>query len=192
LTEKIARRGYHVSREYTVDPLEMLSVGEVMTAPVVTIPASLPIRELLRDYFQTGSPRKHQGYPVVDGNGNLQGVVTRRNLLEDWLTTSTRSGTWLGPPTLEPVIIVYDLIQQEPITCYPWESCRTAAERMAQEGVGRLPVVAPDDPKKVIGMITRSDLLKPRARQVEDEMRRERLIDIRGASSALQAREETV
>jgi hypothetical protein len=44
LTEKIARRGYHVSREYSVDPLELLSVAEVMTKEVVTVPASLPDR----------------------------------------------------------------------------------------------------------------------------------------------------
>ena len=47
---------------------------------------------------------------------------------------------------------------------------------MAENGVGRLPVVSPDDPGKVIGIVTRSDLLKPRAKTVEEEMRRERLI----------------
>ena len=45
LTEKVARRGYHISREYTVDPLERLSVGEVMATDVVTIPASMPVRD---------------------------------------------------------------------------------------------------------------------------------------------------
>lgn len=56
----------------------------------------------------------------------------------------------------------------------PWESCRTAAERMAQAGVGRLPVVSPDNPLHVLGIITRSDLLKPRARHAEEDVRRER------------------
>ena len=49
---------------------------------------------------------------------------------------------------------------------------------MAENGVGRLPVVSPDDPR-VIGIVTRSDLLKPRAQTVEEEGRRERLL--RGA-----------
>ena len=52
-----------------------------------------------------------------------------------------------------------------------------AAERMAESKVGRLPVVSPDDPHKVVGVISRSDLLKPRARQAEEERRRERFID---------------
>jgi CBS domain-containing protein len=52
--------------------------------------------------------------------------------------------TWSLPWTAP--IIAFDLISREPITAYPWESCRTVAERMAQHGIGRLPIVAPDDP----------------------------------------------
>ena len=73
-------------------------------------------------------------------------------------------------------IITYDLIDREPITVYPFESCRTAAERMAQARVGRLPVVSPHHRTRVIGMVTRSDLLKPRARHVEEEVKRERFL----------------
>jgi len=77
------------------------------------------------------------------------------------------------------LIIAYDLIHRAPITAHTWESCRTAAERMAEAGVGRLPVVADDDPRKMIGIVTRSDLLKPRARSVEEEAKRERFITLR-------------
>jgi H+/Cl- antiporter ClcA len=170
LTEKIARRGYHVSREYVVDPLERLSVGEVMSQTVVTVPASLPLRDLLTGYFFSAGQRKHQGYPVVDEAGTLLGVVTRTNLLGQWVAEvlGGKSEPSAGP------IIAYDLIDRTPVTVYPWESCRTAAERMAQARVGRLPVVSPEQPRKVIGIVTRSDLLKARASQVEEEVLRER------------------
>jgi len=175
LTEKIARRGYHVSREYSVDPLERLAVDEVMTKEVVTVPASLPVQELLQQYFLGGGRRPHQAYPVVGPKGRILGVVTRTNLLEDWIAAALAGGSGAARPVLAP-IITYDLIHREPITIFPWESCRTAAERMAESGVGRLPVVSPDDPSKVVGIVTRSDLLKARANVVEEEMRRERLI----------------
>jgi CBS domain-containing protein len=175
LTEKVARRGYHVSREYSVDPLELLSVADVMTKDVVTVPASLPVRELLRQYVLGGGKRPHQAYPVVDEAGRLLGVVTRTNLLEDWIAAAPADTDGEGTPGLDP-IITYDLIHRAPITAYPWESCRAAAERMAENGVGRLPVVSPEDSGKVIGIVTRSDLLKPRAKTVEEEVRRERLI----------------
>jgi H+/Cl- antiporter ClcA len=175
LTEKVARRGYHVSREYAVDPLERLSVGEVMTTTVVTIPASLPVRELLRRYFLGSSEQKHQGYPVVDADGHLVGMVTRSNLLADWIAAALAGRDGADAPLAAP-IITYDLLHRAPITAFAWESCRTAAERMAQAGVGRLPVVAEEEPRRVIGIVTRSDLLEPRAQQFDEEVRRERFL----------------
>ena len=93
LTEKVARRGFHVSREYSVDPLELLSVEEVMTKDVVTVPASLPVKELLRQYFLGTGKQPHQAYPVVDADGRMLGVVTRANLLEDWIAAALADAT---------------------------------------------------------------------------------------------------
>jgi CBS domain-containing protein len=105
---------------------------------------------------------------------DLVGMVTRSNLLETWGTAAMKTGRD-GVTDAHP-IITYDLIDREPITVNPWESCRTAAERMAQARVGRLPVVEPHHRTRVIGMVTRSDLLKPRARHVEEEVQRERFL----------------
>lgn len=171
LTEKVARRGYHVSREYSVDPLERLSIRDAMTSPAVTVPAGLPASELVRRFFLGGAGLKHQGYPVVDPNGDLLGVVTRSNLLEGWMSRLVDQPS--GAPFTADAIIVYDLISPKLITADPQESCRTAAERMAHARVGRLVVVSQADPRKPIGIITRSDLLKARARYVEEEFRRE-------------------
>ncbi len=133
LTEKVARRGYHISREYSIDPLERLSVGEVMTTDVVTVPASLPLRELVREYFFGSGPRKHPGYPVVDKNGQFHGLVTQSSLLEHWLNALVGGAGGPDPLGSSP-IIAYDLIGQAPIVAYPDESCRQAAERMAADG----------------------------------------------------------
>lgn len=177
LTEKIARRGYHVSREYSVDPLETLSVGEVMTADVVMVAASLPIDELLSQYFAGGSIYKHQSYPVQDADGRLLGLVTKRDLLDHWLARhAARSAD--DNAAIDP-IIAYDLIRRQPIVAYPWETCRTAALRMAQAGVGRLLVVSQDAPDQLLGIITRSDLLKARTRLATEEVQRDRFIAFR-------------
>jgi CBS domain-containing protein len=178
LTEKIARRGYHVSREYAVDPLEILAVADVMSKEVVTVPASLPAKQLLQQYFLGHDGKSHQAYPVVDSTGRILGMVTRRNLLEDWIASALAEGKDADHALLDP-IITYDLIHREPVTVYSWESCRTAAERMAENSVGRLPVISPEEPNKVIGIVTRSDLLKARAKVVEEEMLRERLIGLK-------------
>jgi CBS domain-containing protein len=165
LTEKVARRGYHISREYSVDPLERVTAGDVMSKSVVTVPAKATVRTLLNDFF-LARDRRHQAYPVVDVDGTLLGVIARANLLEDWVAG--------GQENVSDLIIAFDLVHRPPITVFPWESCRTAAERMAAAGVGRLPVVDPDHPRRVVGMLTRSDLLKPRAQMLEEEGLRER------------------
>ena len=142
---------------------------------MMTVPASLPVHQLVSEYILGDGRPLHQAYPVVDADGRIVGVVTRRDLLEGWIAVALAEGAAAARAGLEP-IITYDLIHRTPITSYPWESCRTAAERMAETGVGRLPVVSPDAAGKVIGIVTRSDLLKARARVVEEEMRRERLL----------------
>ena len=173
LTEKVARRGFHISREYAIDPLERLSIGEVMTTDVVTVPASLPLRELVRGYFFAPGPRKHPGYPVVDKEGRFFGVITRSNLLEHWLDALTAAPGGVDPLAASP-IIAYDLIEAPPVVAYADESCREAAERMASAGVKRLPVVAPDDPCRLVGIVVIGDLLKARQWLVEEEAKRER------------------
>src|SRR5512135_1215627 len=172
LTEKVARRGYPITQEYAVDPLERLSVGAVMTTDVVTVPAGLPVRDLLSQYFFSGRS-KHSGYPVVDKLGNLLGVITRSDLLEHWITgliAESKDADVLG----NGAIIAYDLISRQSVTAYPLESCRMAAERMAQMCVKQLPVVSPDDPNQLIGIVTVGDLLKAHQRLFEEEAQRER------------------
>ncbi len=139
LTEKVARRGYHINYEYSVDPLEMVSVREVMTPEVVMIPANMSVSRVLYDYFLGSASQVHQAYPVMDVDNKLLGVITRRNLLEDWVSMSLgklgRRRAGQGPHHR-----VRSAAQSTDFDISV-ESCRTAAARMAEAGVGRLPVV---------------------------------------------------
>ena len=82
LTEKIARRGLHITREYSVDPLAVLRVGEVMDKDVPTIPASMKVTEL-SDKLAHRDPRlsKRQGTPIVDEEGRLAAIITRGDVV---------------------------------------------------------------------------------------------------------------
>src|SRR5262249_51194943 len=153
----VARRGYQLSREYTVDPLEALCVRDVMTRQV----RSVSTAQTVEDWIAERSLSGHQGYPVVDENGSVIGVVTRTNLLRG--SAGPKAG-----------MLVSELVDRAPIVVHGGERCRAAAERMAEAGVGRLPVVSDDGRQTLVGIVTRSDLLKPRARRVEEERRRER------------------
>ena len=170
LTEKVARRGYDIFREYGVDPLETVRVEEVMTAGVATIPASLPLPKVVATFFS--GKLKFRGYPVVDEEGALRGILTASDILGERLKDASQNEC------------AGELAQERIITAYPHDSCREAAEKMASFGIGRLPVVSVDNPQRLLGIITRSDLLKPRLGHQELEKKRERVLKWRTASNA--------
>ncbi len=156
LTEKVARRGLDIFREYEVDPLERFRVFEAMTEAVVTIPTDLPAAEIYERYFVSSG--KHRGFPVVDGGGGLVGVLTISDMMQDSIDEP------------DPSLTARDLIRKEPIVAYREETCREAAERMAVSGIGRLPVLSNAREKRLVGIITRSDLLMPRRARFEEEI----------------------
>ena len=79
LTEKIARRGQHITREYGVDPYELTRVEEVMVKTVDTLPAGMSIAEAVA-VLESG---RHRVYPVIDpASGRLVGLITRKDLLQ--------------------------------------------------------------------------------------------------------------
>jgi H+/Cl- antiporter ClcA len=166
LTEKIARRGRHVYREYGVDPLERCHVEEVMTRTVVAIDGALPVEEVIRTYF--GASQAHRGYPVVS-NGQLLGLVDRESLSR------------VEPEGLRESIGML-FRNRQPESAAPGETCRAVASRMAAFKLERMPVVEAAGSLKLVGIVTRSDLLKVTGELYDEESRRERFF---GGSAAV-------
>ena len=160
LTEKIARRGLHVYREYGVDPMERHFVSEVMTSAVISIPAAMTIEEAHARYF--GEDQKQRAYPVVDGD-LLLGMLSRDEFPDDEEMDAGRPVKDL----LRGIEVVYALSH---------ETCRAVASRLASMGLERMPVVESEESLKVAGVVSRSDLLKPAKQLHEEESRRERFL----------------
>jgi H+/Cl- antiporter ClcA/CBS domain-containing protein len=169
LTEKVSRRGYHLSREYAVDPLEILFVREVMRTDLVAFPATTSLQELAQSLSSDHRRRRQRLYPVVEAEGRLSGVVTDhdlQNLLQELQTGG--NGRQLA-----------ELIKPNPAVAYPDESLRIVVYRMAETGFTRLPVVTRHVPGRLVGIIALSDLLKARVHHLEEERRRERILQVR-------------
>jgi chloride channel protein, CIC family len=165
LTEKVARRGYHLSREYAVDPLEILFVREVMRPNIAAIPANTSVAELRRTLHDGQSLRRQRLYPVVDPEHKLLGVITRQELHQ---LLHQGNGHQLA-----------DVIRRDPKVAHPDESLRVVVYRMAESGLTRFPVVERDGSSKLVGMVSLDDLLKARTRNLEAEHRRERILPLR-------------
>jgi H+/Cl- antiporter ClcA/predicted transcriptional regulator len=145
LTEKIARRGYHIYREYGIDPLERHNVAEVMTRKVETVDAHAAIGEALARHF--GAQQLHRAFPVVR-DGAYVGMVDRATLVAGEANGGARR--------------VGDLFGANvPAMVLPQETCRTLATLLAVHGLERLPVVSDAQSRQLVGIVSRSDLVKP-------------------------------
>ena len=167
LTEKVARRGYHLSREYAVDPLEILFVREVMRTNVVVLPPDFTVREM-QDSFRTDGRHSQRLLPVVEPDGRLVGVVTRRDIRKG---REEHGDAFLRRPLRE-------LARAGTIIANPDESLRVVVYRMAEKGFTRLPVVDRLS-GRFLGLVSLDDLLKARGRHLEEESRRERPLKLR-------------
>jgi H+/Cl- antiporter ClcA/CBS domain-containing protein len=159
MTEKLARRGLAVRTEYAMDYLSRVPVSLAGVRDVVTLRAATTAGEAREWLVSNGAGASHQGFPIVDDAGQLVGVLTRRDILV---------------PGIETMRTLAELIQRPPVVVFEDNTLRDAADQMVLEQVGRVPVVRRDDPRRVIGILSRSDLLAahaPRLREAREARR---------------------
>ena len=171
LTEKVARRGHHVMREYIVDPFETMRVSEIMATSPDTLPADRPIAGVMEFFTAPAAPKRHKSYPVVDAQGHVLGMVSRTDALR-WTTDG-----WPLGQSLKDVVA-----EQKLVYGYEDELVGILADRMSTTGHGRVPILQRND-GTLIGLVARRDLLRVRAAVVQEEREREALIHLRRSSA---------
>ncbi|HEY5399465.1 MAG TPA: chloride channel protein [Trebonia sp.] len=166
LTEKIARRGLHLTREYSTDPLETFFAREVMTTDPVVLRADATLGDALpvpaRPTTTTGL------YPVLDASGAITGVLTHRELL--------------AAAVREPASRTIGELARPPVTViHADQTLREVANAFAVNGVTRAPVIDPADPGHLLGMVSLGQLLHARRTDHHEEHHRERHLSLRTA-----------
>ena len=150
MTEKLSRRGLRVSGEYTVDQLRTTPARDVMATPVQTIDAQATVG-VARQRFTTGT---HSAYPIVE-NGHVVGIVSRQDILYSESDDTT--------PLLE-------VASTDVVTIDVDDNVHDALTKMIAGGFGHVPVTDRDG---LVGMITRTDLVRARVRELEMEHRQQ-------------------
>ena len=166
LTEKVARRGFHVMREYAVDPLEATFVREIMETDIFSVDPDRSLGDLY-DFLQEGSSQRRQRlYPVLEADGRLVGVLPWSAVLE----------------AKDEAITAREAMVLDMAVAHPDEILRPVADRMAAREIGVLPVVARGDPSQLDGLVTQFDLLRARQKLLVEERHAERLLRGGGAT----------
>jgi chloride channel protein, CIC family len=168
LTEKVARRGFHVMREYAVDPLEATFVREVMDADIYTTDPERGVAQLYQALPEGSRGRRQRLYPVLSDEGALVGVLPWPRVL----TSRDVAGLQVKDVMIAPVAVAHS-----------GEILRPVAERMAALGLGALPVVSASDHHQLEGLITLFDLMRAREKLLTEERHAEQVLTLRRVAS---------
>ena len=166
LTEKVARRGFHVLREYEVGPLEVLFVRDLMATNVLTVEEGTALGAVHAMLREHSAMRYQRLLPVMTADSRLVGAISWNDVLER-AARGELEGT------------VDDVMHRSLIVAYPDETLRSVANRMAGGKLGVLPVVDRDNHEQLRGLITQFDLLRARGRMLEEERQREQVLTLR-------------
>ena len=158
MTEKLARRGLLIHQDYETDILQHVAVAETMDAEPPTIVEDMRVREAA-DRIAQHDPAisKHQGIFIVDAKGNLQGVLTRGDVLRSLDENPTGDTT------------VLEAGNRDLVVSYPDETLNQAAAKMLRHNIGRLAVVDRANPKKLVGYLGRREVMAARLRRLDEE-----------------------
>jgi CIC family chloride channel protein len=141
-TAKLAKQGIKYVQDLSVNILESARVGDAMKTDFVSVKEDSPLRKVVDLHLYTGT----KGFPVVSPDGRLKGMITLTDVRKAF--ESDRRDA-----------LVKDVMIKRVVTVYPDETLQTAMERMVLRKFGHLPVVDPNKPNKVIGMIDREAIL---------------------------------
>jgi len=145
-TLKLTRKGIFLRRGRDIDVMEGVQVKEVMHLQPVTVPVNMPVMLLAGEFIRTG----RIGFPVVYEDGSLYGIVS----LEDYRSATMDQNK--DPETLT----VGEIATRNLVTVFPDESVGTALRRMAPRDLSRLPVVSRDNPRLLVGLVRRNDIVR--------------------------------
>jgi len=158
-TQGLIRRGVDIHRRQEVDVLSAIKVGSIMTPNFPSVPPSMPLPELLEKLHQSG----HHGFPVVDHNGDLFGCVALQDV-ETAMSREKRTDLTTG-----------DIANKSPIVAYPDQSIHDALAQLGGRDVGRIPVVDRRNPKKLLGVLRRHNVVDAYTRMLAAQREPDRL-----------------
>jgi H+/Cl- antiporter ClcA/predicted transcriptional regulator len=166
LTEKLARRGMHVAREYSVHPLELIAVRSVMVPRenLVVLEEHATVGQVAERFMRVDPQLHYAEYPVVDASGALTGFVTHAAIVQN-AQEAAHAITTVGS------------LMRKPRAVHPEDRVRAAASVMALSG--RRSVAVVDDAGAWIGILTVNDLLEAWKRGLDAETRRVRVRSLR-------------
>ncbi|NIA08820.1 MAG: CBS domain-containing protein [Nitrospiraceae bacterium] len=145
-TLKLTKRGIHFDQGRDLDIMQGVLVKEVMNCAPITVQKDQSLSELFALFHETHL----YGFPVMENDEDLYGMVT----LQDMEQALSKEGVKIRD------LKIGDVATPNPVTVFPDEPTWAAIRKMAPRDLARLPVVSRDNKRKLVGLISLSDILR--------------------------------
>lgn len=155
-TEKLSRRGIFLG-PHIADALHTRNVGSIMTPLCETVAVETPLRRLI-DLF---AESVHTGFPVVDKDGKLSGII-EADAIQSSFGIPQQAGQ---------AVIAQDLMRACFNPAHPGDTLAEALTKMENQDLNHLPVTISREDPTVKGVITRHDLLMAYRRVISSRRR---------------------
>lgn len=161
-TLKLKQRGIDVRARRDVNLMRAILVEEAMTpaSELRTVKPTTPLSELARMFQETS----HHGFAVLDEHGELYGIVALSDL-EHTLGAGRTKAT------------VGDISTTNVLTAFPDEMLDDALGHFGSLDVGRMPVVDRANPRRLVGMLRRGDIVHAYSHALLDKQGREHYVE---------------
>jgi len=143
-TLKLIRRGVDIRAGKEVNVLRSISVKDVLNPNVETLRENLNMGKL----FEKISKSNHNSFPVLDEEGELTGILSFIDYSDA-----------VFDEHLKDLVVVKELATHNVITVSLDESLYDAFEKITLKDHSILPVVSPNNPKQLVGIVTRRDII---------------------------------
>jgi CIC family chloride channel protein len=143
-TLKLARRGINIRAGKEVNVLKSIIVKDVMNPNVETVPERLSLGEVA----QRISKSKYNSFPVLDDRGALTGILSFRDYHDVVFDENLRD-----------LVVAKDLATPDLVTVSLDENLFDALEKITLKDFSILPVVSPDDASRLVGVLSRRDII---------------------------------
>lgn len=143
-TIKLFRRGIEISHGWEQNILQAIKVRDIMSDQVVTIPESMQLVDVINCLKTQDASYLH----VVSESNELIGIISFRDIRPV-----------LQEEALKRLVIARDVATTDITTIRPSDNIQLALQEMGSRGISQLPVVAEDNSRKVIGTLSKKDVL---------------------------------
>ena len=142
--QNLLNKGINIRHGREASIMNSIKVQDVMSTDITTIAQEMPFRKIL----ETISYSKNFYFPVLDNRGDMTGILSFSDIREV-----------IFEEQLGDLLVAGELANTKVYSLTPQQNLNEAMEIFSQLDVDQLPVVRSEDKLKVIGMLTRGDMM---------------------------------